>query len=1106
MRIQRWFGLAAAVAAFAIGLPQPIAAQGPTTGAISGTASDSSGNGLEGVTVSAVNQATGFKLSTLTKKSGAYTLQGLETGTYNVSARIIGYRPEVRNDLIVRVTQNVRANFSLTRQAVQLSELVTKASTGASDFNPSRTGAQSRVSDSLVRRLPNLSRNITDLIQTSPYVATNPNSGGVSSFAGQNARFNNIQVDGLTAVDRFGLNSDQQLGAQANGRGISLEAIKEFQILLSPFDVRQGNFTGGLTNIITKNGTNDLKVTLSAQYRDQQMSANDPVTRNTSFTRRMYAGSVGGPIIKDRLHFFFAGDVNSEAAPAAGPFIGQATNATIPVPVTQASIDRFNTGVQRIFGYNGGTGLGIANATPLYNFLGRVDLKISDQHRLVFRNNYNNNKTQDFGRSNATTNPIYDLTSWAFNRNDISNSSGLQLFSNFSNGWSNELQVGYNVQRFERILPERVPSVLVENVPNPNGGVARLRAGAENSSQGNSLDQDILELRNDLTIPLGRHTATIGGRAEVYKAKNVFTQNSFGVWTFANLDSLDRGVPRRFEVGAPVPGGGDPIARFTAATYSLYAQDLWNVTDRITINAGIRGDWVNFQDQPFSLPRLQTDFGRSGALPQMRLHVSPRLGVNWDVTGDQKNQLRGGAGVFMGPPPFVFMSNLYTNTGNNFSQLVCDPITNSGSRAPLPVGQYASSAPTPRCATGQEIATFNPNGNVGTVNTIENDLNFPQVFRATLGYDRDLGKEWIATIEGTYTYGLNDLFYTNLNQAAPLGTDRNGRTMYGTISTVAATAGIPTRAPGRIATYVGQENGVFDVSNQSGAWSSILVSQLRKRFSNGWELNGSYTYQQSRSIIDATSSVARSNFINGRVLSGSSLDTPLGVSGFQMPHRFVLTGTYTAPWKTAQTDIAFNYTAQSGTPVVWTATGAGSNRGDLNGDGYVGNDAIYVPTDARTATEMAFRDQSFFVPSANASRTFTAVEQAAAFEQFVSGQACLNSQRGQIMERNSCANPWWSTLDLSIRQNLPALGNNRVQLQMEVFNLPNMFNSKWGKIKSRGAFPGQSIVNVVGAQLDAQGRAQPVYTFDPRDATETFRVTNSVANFYRLQMGVRYSF
>jgi len=271
MRIQRWFGLAAAVAAFAIGAPKPVAAQGPTTGAISGIASDSSGNGLEGVTVSAANQATGFKLSTLTKKSGSYTLQGLETGTYNVSARFIGYRPEVRNDLTVRVTQNVRANFALTRQAVQLTELVTTASSGASDFNPSRQGAQSRVSDSLVRRLPNLTRNITDLIQTSPYVATNPNSGGVSSFAGQNARFNNIQVDGLTAVDRFGLNSDQQLGAAASGRGISLEAIKEFQILLSPFDVRQGNFTGGLTNIITKNGTYDLRVTLSAQYRDQQV-------------------------------------------------------------------------------------------------------------------------------------------------------------------------------------------------------------------------------------------------------------------------------------------------------------------------------------------------------------------------------------------------------------------------------------------------------------------------------------------------------------------------------------------------------------------------------------------------------------------------------------------------------------------------------------------------------------------------------------------------------------------------------------------------------------------------------------------------------------------
>jgi len=227
---------------------------------------------------------------------------------------------------------------------------------------------------------------------------------------------------------------------------------------------------------------------------------------------------------------------------------------------------------------------------------------------------------------------------------------------------------------------------------------------------------------------------------------------------------------------------------------------------------------------------------------------------------------------------------------------------------------------------------------------------------------------------------------------------------------------------------------------------------------------------------------------------------------FPKPHRFVVTGTYTAPWKKAPTDIAFNYTAQSGTPVVWTATGAGSNRGDLNGDGYVGNDAIYVPNDARVASEMQFRDQAFFVPSAGALRTFTATQQAEAFEQFITGQACLQSQRGQIMERNSCSNPWWSTLDLSIRQNLPTLGDNRVQLQLEVFNLPNMLNSQWGKIRSRGANPAHAVVNVVGAQLDASGRAQPIYTFDPRDATETFRVAPSVVNFYRVQAGVRYSF
>ncbi|MCU0649903.1 MAG: carboxypeptidase regulatory-like domain-containing protein [Gemmatimonadaceae bacterium] len=1075
------------------------AAQGNTTGAISGVVRDKDGKPIDAATVVATNAATGFRVGVQTRENGFYTLQGLESGNYTVQARLIGYRPEVQQAVPVRVSQNIRIDFSLERQAAVLSDVIITSSRNADEFNPGRTGAQTKVSDTLVSRLPNINRNITTFIQLAPQVATNPLSGGVSSFAGQNARYNNIQVDGLTAVDRFGLNSDQQLGAQANGRGLTLEAVKEFQILLSPFDVRQGNFTGGLTNVVTKNGTNTWTGSFVFNSRNEALARDDPFIRTRPFDQQMYAGSLGGPLIKDKMHFFVGGDVQQAQTPAGGPYVGQAANAPVPVPVAQSSIDRFNAALQR-FGIAGGSGGLVTNRTPLVNLFARVDYQLGERNRLVVRNSFNRNQTQDFGRSNALTNPIFNLDSWRFNRRDVSNSFGVQLFTTFAGGASNEFQVGLNSQRFERILPQTAPAILVENVPNPNGGLARLQAGSENSSQGNSLDQDILEIVNNFTLPIGRHTLTFGTRNEIYRWRNVFTQNSFGNWVFSNLDNFERGVARSFQVGAPVPNGGSPIAEATAGQFSLYVQDQWAVSDRVTISAGIRGDALSFFDQPTALPRLQQDFGlRTDALPTFRVTVSPRVGFNWDVTGDLKNQIRGGLGLFQGPPPFVFLSNNYTNTGNNFSQLTCD----GAAGRPAPPTFAGGVPPAARCADGSGIREIPASGplpagvTVGTVNAVADNLRLPQVLRASLAYDRSLPWDVIASVEGTYTYGFNDFFYTRPILGAPAGTDRNGRTLYGTLST-GATGGVAAPVL-RSREY----NDIVLASNVSGAWSTTLTTQLRKRFSQGWEGSVAYTYQQARTVQDLTSSVARSNWNNGRVNAGDQLDERIGISAFQMPHRVVLTGTYTTPFKALPTDISLVYTGQAGTPLTFTATGAGG-RGDLNSDGQGGNDPIYVPRNASDAAEILFRDATFTIDGQ--ARAVTAAEQAAAFDRFINAQSCLASQRGRIMDMNSCRNPWWSTLDLTLRQQFPQLLQGRFSIEAQVFNLPNLINENWGKIRTRGQFPQSAVLTHVGQGVDTQGRAQSVFNFNPAEAATPFPIALSPINFYQIQIGARFGF
>lgn len=1101
MRLNRWIICSAALTLAAAGAPRAGAAQGVTTGAITGSVTDSANTPVAGATVIAVNPATGFRSGTQARGNGLYTIQGLEAGTYTVSTRALGFAPVQRANIVVRATQSTRVDVQLARAATVLTGVTVTAARADADFGPARTGTRTDVSDSAVRRLPNLNRDLTSFVQLTPQATTNPNSLGVTSFAGQNNRYNNIQVDGLTQVDRFALSADQQIGGAASGRGLTLEAIKELQVLVSPFDVRQGNFTGGLTNVVTRNGTNRFEGSFATYYRNQSFGADDPLVRSTPFNRTQYAGSLGGPIIKDRLQFFLAGDVTRAETPAIGPYVGQSATAPTPVPVGQESIDRFASILDR-YGIAAGNGQQVSNTTPLTNLFARLDFQINGSNRLVLRDNYNRNQANDFSRSTALTNPIFDLSSYAFQRRDISNSVGAQLFTSFSNGWSNEFQVGYNVQRFERLPASLAPQIVVENVPNPNGGVARLRAGTDSSSQVNELDQDILEIVDNLTIPIGAHTVTIGTRNEIYKARNFFAQNYFGAWSFANLDSLDRGSAQSFAVSGSL--GGDVQARFTSGTFSGYVQDLWQVTPQLTLTGGVRADVISFFDSPLQTPEVLADFGRNTSdLPKGQLNISPRVGFNWDVTGDQRNQLRGGVGVFLGQPPAVFLSNNYTNTGRNLGTLTCDP------RQGRPVAPAfdPSTTPTAACANG---ATLAPGAQLGTINTIDPDVRYPQVLRGTLAYDHQLPWNLIGSLEALYTYGINDFFYVRpllagSDTLASLGrptVDRNGRLLYGIAATTGANAGRVTP----ILTST-RYSDVIDARNASGSYSYNLTAQLRRRFTGRWEASAAYTYQQARSVQDFTSSVARSNWNNGRTIAGDQYSKDVGISAFQVPHRIVATGSYTMPWQKFATDLSFIYTGQAGVPLTWTVTGSAPLNGDLNGDGQAGNDPIYVPRNVADASEIVFRQASFRDtrdPQA-VTTVFTADQQAAAFDQFIDQQSCLDDHRGEILARNSCSNPWWNRLDISVRQSLPVV-STRLTLQADVFNFANLLNSDWGRTSSRGQFPQQAILTQVGSQLDAQGRQQNVFTFDPYQAAQIFRPINSVNNFYQMQISVRYAF
>ena len=1068
-------------------------AQGVTTGALRGTVSDSAGRGLPDVQIRVTNAATGFTAGTVTRANGTYFIQGLEVGAYNVQARRIGLEPRTVSNVPVALSQTAVADFVLSDRVAQLAGVrVTGSVTEAETFSPTNTGTKTIVSGEVLNRVPTLSRNLTDFIRVAPQVAT---SGPGFSAGGMSNRMNNVQIDGATERDVFGLGSTGAPGAQVNAKSLSLEAVKEFQVILAPFDVRQGNFGGLLVNAVTKSGTNNFEGSAFYFYRNQDYSADTSVTRATPFDRTQYGFSLGGPIIKNRLHFFVAPEFQTENSPFAGPFYGQPSDQVPVFGLSEADRTRF----EQIMATLGETNLGSAGfvnqPNPLNNFFGRIDWRLNDQHRAVFRVNYADAEGPRTQQSRVANRIVYTGQFHDYTSKKIA--PVLQFFSNFKNGTFNELFVGLNSVRDRRTPRSNFPQIQVTGATLVTGGTANIYAGADQFSQGNEVDMDTYEITNNYTIPRGNHTITFGTRNEYVKVRNQFTQSSFGVWQFRNLDSLAAGNANGFRKAIILGQGGNTL--FDQFQSAWYAQDQWQATPRVAVTYGLRADIVNFPKEIATNPQILAAYGRNTAdIPKTRVQWSPRVGFNWDVTGNQQNQIRGGMGLFVGPPAGVWLANAYANSGNIITFLNCGAgFGNASGQAPA---FNADPNTINSCRTGSATRP------VGDVNLIQKDLNFPQPFRATLAYDRQLPFDLVASVEGLYSRTFNQLFFTNINVEQARGTDKFGRVLFA--DTIRASNGVAVPVvPAGVTANGG--TGIFstaiDLGNQNKDYAWNVTTSLRKRYSNNWEGFFAYTYGRSQDVASFTSSTHISNWQFGRTLASDQFDPNLGISLFDQRHKIVATGTYTLNWlRRLTTDFTVIYSGTSGAPHDYIYDrGPSGGSGDLNGDGRQGNDPIYVPRSTTDPNEIQFRD----ITSGGTVR-LTAAQQAANLEEFIRDSDCLNTSRGSILSRNVCRLPFLNRVDFSVRQGLQYFGTQRASIQLDIFNFGNLLNKDWGKerVSARSSNANVPLLTHVGQSSSDPKVAVPIVQFDNIENNAEYIRGSFVSNFWRTQLSFRIAF
>ncbi len=1047
----RLFGagtLVLALLALSTGLAE---AQGVTSAAVRGAITRAGGDPVAGAIVTLLNVQKGTVLRAQTQASGRFFFDNVEPGgPYTIEVRAIGFESLTKTGIMLSLGQRYDAGFELSAQVVTLAELTVTAVTNPL-INSSRTGAEQTISETQIQRLPPLGRNFNSLLLSNPQVTVN--SIGGSSIGGQNSKFNSIQIDGGVNNDIFGLASSGTPGGQAGAKPISLEALREFQILIAPFDVRQGGFTGGLVNGVTKSGTNEFTGSLFGYFRNKDLVGVDTSgAKIAEFKIRQYGGTIGGPIIKDKVHFFAAYDAQSSETPFTGAL------ATEPqTGITVATADRVRNSMIQRFDIDPGSWEEPIIERPDLNFFAKITAQLTGTQYLEISNNLVDAGDDNLGRTtrNRDNRDGYQLSSSGYRFDSKTNSTRLKWFGTFG-GISTEVIASYQTVRDKRNVGTKTPLLMVQ------GDVAGnyLAAGGERFSQANQLDQNVAELTANISFLKGSHQFTVGTHNEVFSFYNIFFPASRGVWTFTNVTNFENAIPSKYEIALPTASRPDgPVADFGVKQLGFYLQDQWNPSDRLTITGGVRVD-APYSDTPVTNDDLKSNSAlggiNTGDFPTGNMLVSPRLGFNWDATGAGTSIVRGGVGIFTGRPPYVWMSNAFSNTGREQVTLLC-----TGTAVPTFTIDY-DNQPTV-CASGGP-----PTPPTAAVNYFDPDFKFQQALKFALGFDHQFPGGVVATIDFSHTRARNQMYLLDDNLVEG-GTNGEGRTMYGTIGATGSAS------PAKKSTAFGQ---VIRHENRSSDRSTTITAQINKRFADDFAFNASYAWARTEDVMSFTSSTAGSNLTN-TILNGTLANRTLTPSAFDVPHKVSVSGTANIPFGFA---VSLIYNGVAGRPYAYIL------NNDGNADGIGTNDALYVPSDASDITLSNPADWD-------------------KLNLWLVGEKCLNDHRGQLMKRGSCRNPWRNFVDMRIAKMFRTFSGQGMEITADVFNLLNLINSDWGLIRETNNFDQKSgVLSVAG--WDTRGTADPADDRPKYSVSSVLPTRDRVsveASRWKIQMGVKYT-
>ena len=1071
-----------------------------TTSSLNGKVSDSSGEPVPGAAVIAVHTPSGTQYYAVANAEGRFFINGMRSGgPYSVEVSCLGYKSVTYTDVTLLLGEAYALNAELPDDNQMLSEAII-ISTASSKFTTEKTGASTNINNSQIVSLPTVSRNLTDVTRLSPY------GGNGMTFMGSDDRTSNFTIDGGNFNNNFGLSGDLPGG----GNPVSLDAIEEMQVVISPYDVRQTNFIGGGVNAITKSGTNTVKGSAYVYHRNEFMRGNNVAglelgERNPERTTT-YGMTLGGPIIKNKLFYF----VNFEYIPHPEetsrwrPSTNGVANPALYISRTTVSdMQKVKDYVMNKYGYDTGAYDSFNGNEVNMKALARIDWNINDNHHLAFRYNYTvskecnytNNSSSDCGQ--RTTFARLSQYSMAFANSfytmeNLAQGFSLDLNSRFSDNIVNQFLATYSKLDTSRGTPsEYFPFI---DILDGTGTITPyMSLGYELFTWQNGYHNNVINVKDDLTIYSGNHKFMAGLAYEYQMADNAYLRNGTGYYRYNSLDDFLNGATPEtvnFTYGYENLMRDDPASRVTYHKVSAYIQDDWDVTDRFKLTAGVRVDDFIFDNSniitnkavyDLEYPDAQGNIRHidTGKWPVPTPIISPRVGFTWDVFGDKSLKLRGGTGFFVGHVPLVFLTNMPSNSSMNQYAGIITTKYKDGVANPDPLlEQFKGDLIIDReqmrekwYSLGFPKEISSEDGKVPSkLAAVDPHFKMPQVWKTSLALDYAFPTSFpfTVTLEGIFNQNINASTMEDWNMIPVDG--------------FARFKGADNR-PNYPTNYTYTKSPAYVLTNTHLGYTYAGNITVNMAPAEGLSIMAAYTHTVNKELTSLPGSDPASIFNYVPTVAGPNYTT-LHLAQNNTPDRVVASLTH---HDKSHNHFSFIYeTWRGGYNYSYMLTN------DMNGDNYK-YDSLYIPTEEEVSSR-EFR----FVSQDDADR----------FMAFVNNDAYLSTHKGQYAEGYSVYNPWVHRLDFSYKHDFQVkVGNttNALQLSLDIKNLLNLFNSSWGVSKYMNPdLNSGRILQYEG--IDAQGYPTFSTPAAVNGNTQTWVYNSAIGQCWYASVGIKYMF